>query len=205
MTILTSFSEAEFEQVAGTPIKGQEEGQVSMFIDFVQEAIQFCIVQADIEETGCSLRYLSIDVHPFKDIGDLYELSYIDFHTILELPENKKDIIKIELPVIEEGVDRIVQVAKILGIPSFGPADAILAFFRIRLAHKTLENTLDFDSIKSVIRGTSASLEILKKKGMQPTNMGGIKDTAETVRVSEVWGLDEPAPEEMPQFFIFEE
>ena len=204
MAILTSFSEAEFEQVAGAPIKGEEEAQVSMFIDFVQEAIQFCMVQADIEETGCSLRYLSIDVHPFKDLGDLYELSYIDFHTILDLPKKKKDLLKIELPIIEEGVDRIVEVAKILGIPSVEQADAILAFFRIRLAHKILENTLDFDSIKTVVRGTSASLEILKKKGMQPNNMGGIKDTPETIRMSEVWGLEDPAPEEMPQFFIFE-
>lgn len=203
MTILTSFSEAEFEQVAGKPIKGEEEAQVSMFIDFVQEAIQFCIVQADIEETGCSLRYLSIDVHPFKDMGDLYELTYIDFHTLLDLPEDPKEILKIELPIIDQVEDRIVEVAKILGVPSTEAKDAILAFFRIRLAHKQLENTLDFDSIKSVIRGTKASIEVLKKKGMQPTNMGGILDTQETVRMSEVWGLDEPAPEEMPHFFIF--
>ena len=204
MTILTSFSEADFEKVAGTPIKGEEEAQVSMFIDFVQEAIQFCMVQADIEETGCSLRYLSIDVHPFKDLGDLYELAYIDLHTILELPEKAEDILKIELPIIEEGIGRISEVAKILGVPSTEPCDAILAFFRIRLAHKMLENTLDFESIKSVIRGTKDSLAILKTKGMHPTNMGGILDTADTVRMSEVWGLEDDAPEEMPQFFVFE-
>ena len=204
MTILTTFSEAEFEQVAGVPIKGEEEAQVSMFIDFVQEAIQFCMVQADIEETGCSLRYLSIDVHPFKDMGDLYELGYIDFHIILELPEKAEDRLKVELPVIEEGVGRIIEVAKILGVPSAEPADAILAFFRIRLAHKTLENTLDFNSIKTVIRGTKDSMAILKKKGLHPTNMGGILDTTETVRMSDVWGLEDDAPEEMPNFFIFE-
>lgn len=204
MTILTTFSEAEFEQVAGAPIKGEEEAQVSMFIDFVQEAIQFCMVQADIEETGCSLRYLSIDVHPFKDLGDLYELAYIDFHTILELPEKAEDRLKIELPIIEEGIGRISEVATILGVPSTEPGDAILAFFRIRLAHKVLENTLDFESIKSVIRGTKDSLAILKTKGMHPTNMGGILDTSDTVRMSEVWGLEDDAPEEMPQFFVFE-
>tara|TARA_R110000782_G_scaffold53221_16_gene113523 strand:- start:1704 stop:2318 length:615 start_codon:yes stop_codon:yes gene_type:complete len=204
MTILTSFSEAEFEQVAGAPIKGEEEAQVSMFIDFVQEAIQFCMVQADIEETGCSLRYLSIDIHPFKDMGDLYDLAYIDFETILELPEKTKDRLKIELPIIEEGVGRISEVAKILGVPSTEPADAILAFFRIRLAHKMLENTLDFESIKTVIRGTKDSMAILKKKGLHPTNMGGILDSVETVRMSEVWGLEDDAPEEMPQFFVFE-
>jgi hypothetical protein len=204
MTILTTFTEAEFEQVAGAPIKGEEQAQLSMFVDFVQEAIQFCMVQADIEETGCSLRYLSIDIHPFKDMGDLYDLAYIDLHTILELPEDKKETLKIELPVIEEGVGRISEVAKILGVPSTEPADAILAFFRIRLAHKILENTLDFDSIKTVIRGTKDSMAILKKKGLHPTNMGGVLDTPDTVRMSEVWGLEEDAPEEMPQFFVFE-
>lgn len=204
MTILTTFSEAEFEQVAGKPIKGEEQAQLSMFIDFVQEAIQFCIVQGDIEETGCSLHYLSIDVHPFKDMGDLYELAYIDFDKILDLPEKAEDRLKIELPIIEEGVGRISQVAEILGLPSTEPADAILAFFRIRLAHKILENTLDFESIKSVIRGTKDSLEILKKKGLHPTNMGGIVDLPTTVRMSEVWGLEESAPEEMPHFFVFE-
>ncbi len=204
MAILTTFSEAEFEQVAGKPIKVEEQAQVSMFIDFVQEAMQFCMVQADIEETGCSLRYLSIDVHPFKDMGDLYELAYIDFHTLLDLPTNKKDTLKIELPVIDEGVTRLVEVAKILGIPSVEPADAILAFFRIRLAHKQLENTLDFGSIKTVIRGSKAAIEPLKKKGMQPNNMGGILDTPETIRMSDVWGAEEPAPDDMPQFFIFE-
>ena len=204
MTILTLFSEAELEQIAGAPIKGEEEAQVSMFIDFVQEAIQFCMVQADIEETGCSLRYLSIDVHPFKDMGDLYDLAYIDLHTILELPEKSEDTLKIELPVIEEGVGRISEVAKILGVPSTEPADAILAFFRIRLGHKVLENTLDFDSIKTVIRGTKDSMAILKKKGLHPTNMGGILDTPDTVRMSDVWGLEDDAPEEMPHFFVFE-
>jgi hypothetical protein len=204
MTILASFSEEEFELVAGAPIKGDEQAQVSMFIDFVQEAMQFCMVQSDIEATGCSLRYLSIDTHPFKDMGDLYELAYIDFHTILELPKNKKDTLKIQLPVIDEGVGRLSEVARILGLPSTEPADAVLAFFRIRLAHKQLENTLDFDSIKTVIRGTKTDLELLKKKGMQPTNMGGIMDTPETIRMSDIWGLEDPAPELMPQFFVFE-
>ena len=204
MTILTTFTEAEFEVVAGAPIPGDERAQVSMFIDFVQEAIQFCMVQADIEDTGCSLRYLSIDVHPFKDMGDIYELAYLDFHNILDLPEDKKETIKIQLPIIEEGVGRLSEVAKILGVPSTKPEDAILAFFRIRLAHKQLENTLDFDSIKTVIRGTKESLEILKKKGLRPSNMGGILDTPETLRMSEVWGLDETAPEVMPRFFVFD-
>ena len=204
MTIFTSFSEKEFEQVAGVPIKGEEEAQVSMFIDFVQEAIQFCFVQSDIEGTGCSLRYLSIDIHPFKDMGDLYELAYLDFNTILETPKEPKETVKVELPVIEEGVGRISEVAKILGIPSSEPAHAILAFFRIRLAHKVLENTLDFNSIKTVIRGTKDSMTVLKKKGLHPTNMGGVLDTQETVRMSEVWGLENDPPEEMPQFFIFD-
>ncbi len=204
MTILTTFTEAEFEIVAGAPIPGDERAQVSMFIDFVQEAIQFCMVQADIEDTGCSLRYLSIDVHPFKDMGDLYELAYIDFHNILDLPKDKKETIKVQLPIIKEGVGRLSEVAKILGVPSTKPEDAILAFFRIRLGHKQLENTLDFDSIKTVIRGTKESFEILKKKGLRPSNMGGILDTPETLRMSEIWGLDDAAPEVMPKFFVFE-
>ena len=137
-------------------------------------------------------------------MGDLYELAYLDFNTILETPKEPKETVKVELPVIEEGVGRISEVAKILGIPSSEPEHAILAFFRIRLAHKVLENTLDFNSIKTVIRGTKDSMTVLKKKGLHPENMGGVLDTQETVRMSEVWGLENDPPEEMPQFFIFD-
>lgn len=204
MTILVSFSEAEFEIIAGAPIEGKEQEQVTMFIDFVEEAMQFCMVQSDIQATGCSLRYLSVDTHPFIDLGDLYQLAYIDFHTILELPENKKDTIKVQLPIIDTGVGRLSEVARILGIPSTEPEAAILACFRIRLGHKQLENSLDFSSIKSVIRGTEAELETLKEKGLHPSNMGGILDTPESVGSSEVWGLEDECPDGMAKFFLFE-
>jgi hypothetical protein len=122
----------------------------------------------------------------------------------LELPENPKDRIKIQLPVIEEGVGRISEVARILGIPSTDPEEALLGCFRIRLAHKQLENTLDFNSIKTVIRGTEDQLEHLKKRGLHPSNMGGIIDTPATVAINDVWGLDDQPPKPMPKFFVFE-
>ncbi|MCZ6803047.1 MAG: hypothetical protein O7D86_03700 [Proteobacteria bacterium] len=198
MTILTSFSGAEFEVISGPPVADEEQEQVEKFIDFVQEAMQFCIVQSDIQATGCSLRYLSIDVHPFIDMGNLYDLAYINFDTILDLPENKKDIVKIQLPVIEEGVVRLVEAAKILGIPSSEPEDAILAFFRIRLRHKQLEESFDFSSIKTVIRGTEESLEKLKKKGLRPSKMGGVVDSPESIKSKVVWGLEEECPPGLP-------
>ena len=44
MTILTSFSEAEFEVISGPPVADEEQQQVEIFIDFVEEAMQFCMV-----------------------------------------------------------------------------------------------------------------------------------------------------------------
>ena len=138
------------------------------------------------------------------DMGNLYDLAYINFDTILDLPENKKDIVKIQFPVIEEGVIRICEVAKILGVPSNKPEDAILAFFRIRLWHKQLEECFDFSSIKTVIRGTEESLEKLKKKGLHPSNMGGVVDSPESIKSKEVWGLDDNCPDGLPKFFVFD-
>jgi len=204
MTILTSYSEAEFEVISGPPVADEEQQQVEKFIDIVEEAMQFCMVQSDIQATGCSLRYLSIDVHPFIDMGNLYGLAYINFDTILDLPENKKDIVKIQLPVLEEGVVRLSEVARILGVPSYEPEDAILAFFRIRLRHKQLEESFDFSSIKTVIRGTEESLEKLKKKGLHPNNMGGVVDSPESIKNKEVWGLDDNCPDGLPKFFVFD-
>lgn len=55
---------------------------------------------------------------------------------------------------MEGAVERIGAVSRILEIPSNLTEMSILAFFRIRLAHKQLEDSLDFTKTKAVIRGT---------------------------------------------------
>lgn len=201
MTIMTCFSEAEFEIISGPPQAGKEEDQVQQFVDFIQESLQFCFVQSDIQATGCSLRYLDTEAHPFIDLGSFYELAGINFETILDLP--KEEIIKIELPLMEGAVERIGEVSRILEIPSNLTEMSILAFFRIRLAHKQLEDSLDFTKTKAVIRGTEASIEKLVDNGLHPTNMGGVVDTPESVDIREVWGLDDNGPTGLPKFFVF--
>ncbi len=201
MTILTCFPEKEFEIISGLPGEADEQEQVEKFIDFVEESMQFCFMQSDIKDCGCSLRYLSIEEHPFLDLGDFYTVADINLDTLQDLADEQ--VIKIQLPVADGGVERINQVAEILGVPSDKPELAILAFFRIRMGHKLFEEKLDFSKTKAIIRGTKDSLEKLKKKGLYPANMGGVIDTPESVNNNDIWGLEETCPYGMPKFFIF--
>lgn len=71
MTVMTCLPEAEFGIISASLQAGKEEEQVQQFVNFIQESLQFCFVQSDIQATGCSLGYLDTETHPFIDLGSL--------------------------------------------------------------------------------------------------------------------------------------
>lgn len=190
-----------FELIFGAH-KGKDDDEIIRLVtQAVEEAFKTAVGIAMAEANNCSLKYLDISSHPYRDMGGWRDLSAVNPELTREIPDGT-ECLALNFPFSADKVQILKDCAPAFEIAEGKYPDVVNALIILSHSLKQLSLELDQNKIKPVIRGLEKDLEKLSDK-VKYSGMGGILDTAASAYSAEVWENGKDRPASAPFFFVF--
>jgi len=203
MALAARLPVATVEKACGGLRGRSDEDITDSLVDAITDAFETVPLLLKIAEHGCSLRYVDVSAHPFRDLGDWKSLAGVAASDLAGIAEGEP-CVSVSLPFADEALALLQYCADRLGVPSDRLGDTVAVMLQASLAMKRWEAEQDSEKVKPVVRGLATDLANLSEE-VELEHFAGVLDTPASRDKAEVWARDRDRPDDAPVFFLFEE